>query len=280
MITWESLDEDKLTRLVTPIDIIGMNLTTRNVINTFMDHMWDGFYTSMKRLSRFASIIQAGNGMMYELIYKGTPPLRQKFTLRSDELPVILRIKYPKAGVYIIKDASGKQINANAWDSKISQPMQIRGFRGGYCGENRYVGVVNILEFYLNKGCTIFIEPIDSIQASVRMNWTMAGFFADGGTTKFVDRVAASLGIKPANIKIVSVYQGSVVVDFTIIEDSTRTVSRAGGMNTIQSSLTQSLTSKAINLGAPILNAQVQVNKVASTAPAAQTYSISSTQVI
>ena len=57
IITWESLDEDKLTRIITPIEIIGMNLTTRNVINTFMDHMWDGFYTSMKRLSRWVSII-------------------------------------------------------------------------------------------------------------------------------------------------------------------------------------------------------------------------------
>jgi hypothetical protein len=57
MLTWESLDEDKLTRIITPIEIIGMNLTTRNVINTFMDHMWDGFYTSMKRLSRWVSII-------------------------------------------------------------------------------------------------------------------------------------------------------------------------------------------------------------------------------
>jgi len=38
MLTWESLDADKRTRLVTPIEVIGMNLTTRNVINTFMDH--------------------------------------------------------------------------------------------------------------------------------------------------------------------------------------------------------------------------------------------------
>jgi hypothetical protein len=46
------------------------------------------------------------------------------------------------------------------------------------------------------------------------MNWTLSGFFADGGTTTFADRVAASLGIKPANIKVVSVYEGSVIVDF------------------------------------------------------------------
>jgi len=46
------------------------------------------------------------------------------------------------------------------------------------------------------------------------MNWTMNQFFADGGTTKFADRVAASLGIKVANVKVVSVFEGSVIVDF------------------------------------------------------------------
>ena len=84
MITWESLDEDKMTRLVTPIEITNEVLGTRNIINTFMDHMWDGFYTSMKRLSRFATTIQAGKGLVYDLNYKGTPPKNQKFTLRSD----------------------------------------------------------------------------------------------------------------------------------------------------------------------------------------------------
>ncbi len=63
------------------------------------------------------------------------------------------------------------------------------------------------------------------------MNWTMNQFFADGGTTKFVDRVAASLGLKPANIKVVSVYQGSVVVDFTIVEDEVKSVTKVGGMD-------------------------------------------------
>jgi hypothetical protein len=46
------------------------------------------------------------------------------------------------------------------------------------------------------------------------MNWTMNEFFKDGGATKFADRVAASLGIKAANVKVVSCYEGSVVVDF------------------------------------------------------------------
>jgi hypothetical protein len=46
------------------------------------------------------------------------------------------------------------------------------------------------------------------------MNWTMNQFFAEGGATRFADRVAASLGIRVANIKVVSVFEGSVVVDF------------------------------------------------------------------
>ena len=60
------------------------------------------------------------------------------------------------------------------------------------------------------------IEPKDSIMTKVRMDWTMAEFFAEGGTTRFVDRLAASLGIDSYRIKTVAVYEGSVVVDFSI----------------------------------------------------------------
>lgn len=31
------------------------------------------------------------------------------------------------------------------------------------CGENRYIGVKNILEFYLTAGCTLQIAPRDAI---------------------------------------------------------------------------------------------------------------------
>lgn len=150
--------------------------------------------------------------MFYDINYKGTPPQKQRFSLRADYTSVVIRIKYPKAGVYQLKDVSGNLIKGNAWDYNIQEPGLIKGNNGGSCGENRYNGVSNVLEFYLNRGCMINIELIDSIQANVRLNWTMSEFFADGGTTKFVDRIAASLGIKAANIKVVSVYMGSVIV--------------------------------------------------------------------
>ena len=45
----------------------------------------------------------------------------------------------------------------------------------------------------------------------------MDEFFADGGTTTFADRLAASLGIHASQIKVVSVYEGSVVVEYEFI---------------------------------------------------------------
>lgn len=48
------------------------------------------------------------------------------------------------------------------------------------------------------------------------MEWTMDAFFAEGGTTKFIDRLAGSLGIHASTIKVVSVYKGSVVANYEI----------------------------------------------------------------
>jgi hypothetical protein len=67
----------------------------------------------------------------------------------------------------------------------------------------------------------------------VRLNWTLNDFYSSGGTTKFVDRIAASLGIKVANVKVVSVYQGSVFVDFHVVEDANGTVASLGGLDNV-----------------------------------------------
>jgi hypothetical protein len=53
----------------------------------------------------------------------------------------------------------------------------------------------------------------------VRMEWTMEAFFKDGGTTNFIDRLTGSLGIHASNVKIVSVYEGSLIVNYEISVD-------------------------------------------------------------
>lgn len=52
VLEFESLDGDKETRNVHPVVITNADGYS-NTLNSFMDHDWDGFYTSMKRLSRF-----------------------------------------------------------------------------------------------------------------------------------------------------------------------------------------------------------------------------------
>ncbi|TNV88211.1 hypothetical protein FGO68_gene8985 [Halteria grandinella] len=254
LLTFDSQDDDRQTRLVSPVVVMSKNLTSRNVLNTFMDHAWDGFYTSMKRTSRFPTLLQGGANMYYNITFTGTPPQKLLFNLRADYTSVIIQIRYPKPGAYIVQDYRGNEIKANGWDSSISGPATIRSKQ---CGENRYVGIVNTLEFYLSPLCNISIVPIDSIQTSVRLNWTVNEFYSAGGTTKFQDRIAASLGIKPANIKIVSVYQGSVFVDFQIQDDASGSVSKVGGLKNVQTSLTTILTSGKVDLGAPILSVSV-----------------------
>lgn len=48
------------------------------------------------------------------------------------------------------------------------------------------------------------------------MEWSMDSFFSAGGTTSFMDRIAGSLGIHASTVKIVSVYEGSLVVNYEV----------------------------------------------------------------
>ena len=262
ILLFESLDNDTETRIVSPITVQSLNYTSRNVLNSFMNHGWDGFYSAMTRLSRFPALLSGGNKMWYNINYMGTPPQKQRFSLRSHDTQVSIQIRYPQAGSYIILDYEGVEIPANAWDNSIRQPGLVKG---QFCGENRFLGVVNILEFYLDSWCNITIQPIDSIKTNIRLNWTMSEFFASGGTTTFADRIAAALGIKAQNVKVVSVYEGSVVLDFNIAEDPSGSLSRAGGVSAVQTKLVTQLTSNSINLGAPILSVSVTTTQANST---------------
>ena len=67
----------------------------------------------------------------------------------------------------------------------------------------------------------------------VRMEWTMDEFFSNGGTTKFIDRVAGSLGIHASTIKVVSVYEGSVVLNYDIVVDDNSAGNAAAAQRTL-----------------------------------------------
>lgn len=132
----------------------------------------------------------------------------------------------------------------NQWNDATQQYGEIRQ---RFCGENRYIGVQNILEFYITANCTLFIQPRDAIQTLVRMEWTMDEFFADGGTTSFVDRLTSSLGIHASQVKIVSVYEGSLVVNYELEADDT------DALADLEATQNEMFSSGSVDLGAPVL---------------------------
>lgn len=95
--------------------------------------------------------------------------------------------------------------------------------------------------------------PRDAIMLAIRMEFTMDEFFARGGVTTFVDRMAASLGIHAADIKVVSVYEGSTIVDFQIISDLTAAVPL--DLEAVQETFEEVVSTMDEFMGSPVLNA-------------------------
>jgi len=53
----------------------------------------------------------------------------------------------------------------------------------------------------------------------VRMEWSLDEFFSKGGTSTFADKVAGSLGIHASDIKVVSVFEGSLTINYDVVAD-------------------------------------------------------------
>jgi hypothetical protein len=63
-----------MDRAYQPINITQQGVKIKNVLNSGMDHMWDGFYTSHKRMPLFPALIDAPLGSVYNITYTSTPP--------------------------------------------------------------------------------------------------------------------------------------------------------------------------------------------------------------
>lgn len=212
--------------------------------------MWDGFYTGQKHKSQFQAMIQTkGN---YTIEYTSTPFKEMRYEMRAASGMMKIKVHYWNAGSYEVY-ANGELKDAAPWDKEIGSQAELTGYKG--CGENRYVGVVNYLEFIMTPYCLIEVKPVDAILSNVRMEWTMDEFYAQGGPTSFVDRVSASLGIHASQMKVVAVYTGSVVVEYEI-EPEEGVADSAQALRAIKSQLNVLIESgDAEVFGAPVLSA-------------------------
>ena len=198
--------------------------------------------------------IQLLTGQDYTLHFSGTPPKEMRLNLNAVTGGTKIKIPYPVAGSVSIY-ANGKKIDYTPWDEELGRHGPLTKTKG--CGENRFVGIENFLEFYITPGCELEIKPRDAIMTKVRMEWSLAEFYSEGGTTRFVDRLAASLGIAANRIKTVAVYEGSVVVDFIIeAEEGKSTEEAAADLSSITTSLVAQVDSGELDIGAPIMGLQ------------------------
>lgn len=174
-----------------------------------------------------------------------------RYDLKAELGGIEIRIPYPNAGSYTVW-ANGVEIPYTPWDEAAGRHAPLTQAQG--CGENRFVGVENFLDFYLTPGCAIEIKPRDAIMTSVRLDWTLDEFYAEQGVTRFSDRVAAALGIHRSRVHVVAVYVGSVIVDFFISaewdDEEPETTLLA-----IKNDLMNQIVATTLDLGAPILGA-------------------------
>lgn len=164
-----------------------------------------------------------------------------------------VKIPYYSAGSYQVK-VNGNVIDANPWDPNIGMPAELLKNQG--CGENRYVGIMNYLQFWISTDCTVIVEPRDAVHGLVRLQWTLEEFYAAGGVTRFIDRLASSLGIHRSRIKTMDVYEGSVIVDFFIESDYSSNDEPEKAQDDLAGlidSLEKVISRGAVDFGAPIL---------------------------
>lgn len=117
ILVFESEDVDTLDRSVQPVYARLQGSRFDSKVNSFMDHVWDGFYTGQTRLTRFPIMLYLPEGAVYDIVYTGSPPKKQKYWLNSqeDSVEMIVRIAYPGAeSRQILKD--GKRVDMNQWD--------------------------------------------------------------------------------------------------------------------------------------------------------------------
>jgi hypothetical protein len=252
----ESLDSDKEDRTFSPVYIMGKDSSFNSTLNSFMDHCWDGAYTCQKRLSRFPSMVVTNK--TYEIYYTGTPPAITRYVIQGattafDYLHLI--IDFSQSRLYNVY-ANDVLISANDYDPVTLALVPIQNT---VCGENIYFKPTYIYEFFLTPNCTIRLEAQDFLEGMVRLQMTYDVFFNGGGRTTFLDRLTSVLGITQDKIRIVSVVEGSVIIDWYITSPLSTSALRRKQLLEFQDLLQGQYASGTLDLGFPILDFSTQI---------------------
>ena len=215
----------------------------------------------MKRLSRYQALVPFNKSLT--LNYTGTVPTLQYFQFqgassKSDYVHVMyqyttsqsIRVEFDNHSV-----APPTAVGADGNDNLLTPSST--------CGANVYTNIGNKIQFTLtgDPTCSLYVRITNSIFASARYNISVDDFYANDGKTKFIDRIAAVLGIPFSTIRVVSVKSGSTIIDFYVDSqhqnnsDSSTLSNAATELASIQSALNAAATNGGLNFaGVQMLN--------------------------
>jgi len=261
LLMFENLDIDTREVTISPIyitsedPILNVNSTHYyNKLNSFMSHIWDGFYVGTNRLGRFPTAI--GLNRKFNVTFTATAPERMRYQLQgalkwTDSVVLTVNYKEP----YSVKV---KLNGTEQWYLPYGQQVNLTA----PSGTNRWLHEDRMMQFIIRPGDIVELIKVDCIQVSIRMNMTTDEFFATNGQTEFVDRLASVLGIPPYRIRVASIRSGSTICDTFINADEALTSKRASSTSYSNAGLEDLtrlnalLLAKASN-GTLILNAPV-----------------------
>lgn len=218
LLQYESIATDFNTRVVWPVNLTywGSNLTTQT--SAFREYQYNLTVPLNRRVSRFNSLVRLSK--TYNVSFTNRPPTDLKFQLQKRSLNgtasdwVSVRIWYPVASsvsVYVNNTVPVNPIIASSNEDVTN--------RTATCGANKYFSANNTIAFMVNglANCQVRITVTSNVQVKTVLNIDPEQFYANGGITSFLAKMAAFLKIPVSRLRVNGVTKGSTIVDFVIV---------------------------------------------------------------
>lgn len=151
------------------------------------------------------------------------------------------------------------------------------------CGAHNFYSSNRTIEFVVSRipGCIVVLKTTSVVKANFRIEASLSDFLADDGISTFSTNIASSLGIDESRITITDIYEGSVVIDFTIssnLSDDAEKSDTKSELNDIANLLTDSATLSSLSsAGYPVLEISTEViavTPVSSSNPDDETHTV------
>jgi hypothetical protein len=154
-------------------------------------------------------------GKIYNMTFASEPPhdMRLQFqraTYDGDNDDFILiKLHYPRPNSIRIQNRGQLMKPISLLDNNGEDPID-----NTTCGSNKFFYENYTVHFVVtgDQDCQVRVSLTNSIKLNARFEMDINDFYESDGETLFIDRMAAVLGITTDRIKVVGVYEGSVVV--------------------------------------------------------------------